>query len=173
MRKKSFKAVVDGRPMHLYAYKSKNKTIVRSREDNRIILQSKKHNTNNIQRLFNEKSEKEQTIKRNGKDITFRLKEVRYREIEKTKLTGGKTMFITRGSALKKSVGQVFISVTFIKGSQKYTAEGGSNSQRLLNIKEEREKAFDEAYKGALSQCPFSPDKAVVNWVHYAYYKKI
>jgi len=76
-----------------------------------------------------------------------------------------------RQTALRKKFGKLFMSVTFKgKNNQIKVVEGGSQTTRILSRHNERTKALNEAFKGALSLINFSYDTFQINWVHYAYY---
>jgi len=76
---------------------------------------------------------------------------------------------------LQGKVGKIFLSITFFKVNstgrkvESITLEGGSRQNRLLTDRLERQKSFNEAFKGALSQLNFSYDGFTVNTIRFFY----
>lgn len=69
-------------------------------------------------------------------------------------------------------MGKVGVTLRAWKGRRSVTVRGGSRALRNLSRVRSRNEAFNEAYSGAFSLIPFSPDKVEVLDVEYAYYER-
>ena len=158
---RKLKIIIDGVNKNILVYKKNNKTIIADRYTLKTLATTKRFNLRNINKGF-----KEKIVIRNGKK--FRTTPVKLKVIDTIKFKN--TVHNDRTFALKKKVGKLFMSVTFIgKHKERKTVEGGSRKLRLLKVKSQYNIAFNEAFKGAWSQVNFSPQDWIINWVHYSY----
>lgn len=160
-RSRKIKVSVDGESKILLVYKEKGRTILANPYTLEKLATTKRYNIKNIEQGFKEKL----TLKQGKKTKTTPIK---LKIIKKTYYD--KTIHTERSFPLRKAIGKIFLSATFY-GSRgiKTTTEGGSQTLRLLSSNTEREKSFEEAFRGAWGQVNFSPQDWVINWIHYNY----
>lgn len=180
-RSKRLKIDVDGTVLDVTIYKKGDKTIVADSLRLKTLATSKKYNTKTIiGQLKKREKVTSKVIKagltRTGIKIKTKIKtpKIKIKEIKRTLLSDKSgIILIERQTPLRSRLGKLWINVTFIdKKDNKKIVEAGSATQRFLHKEDNRQKAFNEAMKGAFSQINFSPKEIIINWVHYAYYEQ-
>lgn len=165
-RLKKVEATQNGVKLRLLAFREKGKTKVLDFQTLKQVAVTTRYTPKNIrQGIETSKTGK----KRIGKeDVIVKRPDVRVSLIEREFTPN---FFQTvRQFPLKKKLGKVFLSVTFFKGNNRMTVEGGSRRLRNLSSAREFRMSYDEAFKGAMSQINFSYERFVINWVHYSYF---
>lgn len=167
IKTKEFTVKQDEQSHRLVAFRKGDKTIVLDAFSLRVMATTKRFNLQSIERGSQQTKARKTRF---GKKIFIQNQVVvKLREIARTPLTN--VIAVDRTTWLAKKLGKLFISVTFTgEKGEKFVAEGGSRQLRLLNFQQERTKAFNEAFRGALGQVPFSYKDFIINWIHYSYF---
>ena len=194
-RGRRFKAVIDDERLNLIAFKRSNKTYVVDKKTYKPIIRTKNFNTVEIQSEINrlpkttnvfdvfnaefkkEKGDKKGFIKKveiSKRKRTFKLLRLRT-DLERGNQIYKRQVIEHYSDPLKKgNEGRIRINVTFISNDNDVqTVEGESHGERNLSSETQRNIAYNEAFKGALSSISFYDVKDfTINWVHYTYFVK-
>lgn len=143
----------------------RKKTIIRDFFSLRVLGTSKK---NINQTLSDLKVKDKKAYNFSGKRFTSNF--YKKRLIENRRIPLNNVILVERTRNLGRKFGQIYLNITFYKNETRKNVEAGSHSPSDLSDKNNRNIAFDEAFKGCLSQIDFSYDRYEVNWIHYAYF---
>jgi len=152
---------IDGQKRVIIAHKRKDMVILRDFYTLDVLATTKRYKLTKI------RFEKKLVIRQNVKYLEYPIK-LRY--LRRIPLTRKELVYYSRP---QRGAGQVYLNITFSSRYRSMIAEGGSRRPRSMKVFSERNRAYDEAFQGALSQIDFSYEDYTVNWLYYAYYESL
>lgn len=152
---------IDGQKRVIIAHKRKDKVVLRDFYTLDVLASTKRYKLTKIP--FNKKL----VIRENVKYLEYPIK-LRY--LRRIPLTKKELVYYSRS---QRGAGQIYLNITFTSRHRSMTVEGGSRRPRSMKVFSERNRAYDEAFQGALSQIDFSYEDYTINWLYYAYYESL
>lgn len=134
-----------------------------------LLLSSKKPRKNIIAQLTQKKSV---TFSKGDKEFSYEAPKLPLRAYNAEILSAKtQTLHVRTAQPIERRVGKLNMGITFYgQGKEKHTAVASSARVHLLTDPEGRDRAFDEAFRGAMSSLPFSYTSFKINWISYSYY---